>query len=226
MQKIIIAIVGIIIIIAGAWYFISSNKSDKTTDNKVVDIKDVVAVVNGEEISPNDLEIFKSQIIAQQNIDIASMDEEKRSQFETQIIESLVSQTLLQQAVNKSGIAISQEDIDTQINATITQLGGEEKFQQALDSQGLSKEAFRTQINADLATQTYLERELNFSSITATNEEIEALYAQAVTQNEDTPPLEDVRAQVEQSVIQQKQRSLFTQFVEELRTKADIEIFI
>lgn len=226
MQKTIIAVIGIIIIIAGAWYFISYNKTDGTIENKTIDTKDIVAVVNEKEISVNDFETFKSQIIAQQNIDTASMDEEEQKQFETQIINSLVSQTLLQQAVNKSEIVVSQEDIDTQINATITQLGGEEAFEQALDAQGLSKEAFNKQVSADLATQAYLEQELNFSSITATNEEIEALYAQAVTQNEDTPPLEDVRPQVKQSIIQQKQQSLLTQFVEKLRTKANIEILI
>lgn len=210
-------------IAAGAWYFISSGTH---ADNELVSTGDAVAVVNGEEISRVDFEAFKSQVVAQQGIDIASLDAEIQSQFDAQIVDELIAQTLLQQAVKRSGVVASQEDVDAQIDATVARLGGDDAFEQALAAEELSEEEFRAQISSDLATRTYLEQELSLSSVTATNEEVEAAYAQAAAQNESIPQLEDVRPQVEQSLIQQKQQSLFVQFMERLRADVDVEVLL
>ena len=219
-------------IIAGAWYFTTSFGAPAPTDNEPAasnepaNTEDIVAVVNGEEVSRTQFEAFKSQVIAQQGIDTASLDAETEGQLEAQIVDDLISQAVLRQAVAASGAAAPQEEVDARIEATKTQLGGEEAFGEVLAAEGLSEEGLRTQISSQLATQTYLEQELNLSSITASDEEVEAAYTQAATQDERIPPLEDVRPQVEQSVVQQKQQSVLAQFINQLRTEADIEVLL
>jgi len=194
--------------------------------NESVNTENAVAMVNGEEISRTQFEALKSQVIAQQGFDIASLDAEAESQLETQIVDELISQTLLRQAVDASGVVATQDDVDAQLEATVTQLGGEGAFNEALFAEGISEKEFRTQISAELAIQVYLEQELNPSSITVTDEEVEAAYAQVSAQNENVPSLEDVRPQIEQSVIQQKQQLLLAQLIDRLRTDADIEILL
>lgn len=223
MQKIILIIIGVIIIAAGVWYFMSSNTPNTVNQE---DAGSTVATVNGEEISRGEFEEFKTQIAAQQGIDFASLDAETRAQFEEQILNELINQTLLQQIVADAEITASSDDVDAQITAIITQVGGEEAFREALADQELSEEEFRTQISGDLAVQAYFEEQLNLSAITATDEEIEETYTQVAAQNEDLPLLEEVRAQVEQSVIQQKQQAALAEFVAELRQEADIEILL
>lgn len=223
MQKTILVVIGVVVIAAGVWYFIFSNTP---FDRESVDTGDVVAIVNGEKISRANFEAFKSRVAAQQGFDIALLDAKTKSQFEAQVIDELIAQALLRQAVDESELTASQEEVDAQVDATVAQLGGEEAFQQALAAEGLSEEELRAQISANLATQAYLEQELNLSSIAATDEEVEAAYAQAAAQDETIPVLEDVREQVERLVIQQKQQALFTQFIQQLRAQADIEILI
>lgn len=223
MQKTILVVVGVVVIAAGAWYFISSGMP---FDREPVDGGDVIAVVNGKKLSRADFEEFKSQVAAQQGFDIASLDAETKSQFETQVIDELIARTLLQQAAYELGVTASPEEIVAQIEAITAQLGGEEVFQQALEEEGLSEEELRVQISADIVTQTYLERELNLSSVTAADEEVEAMYAQEAAQNENIPALEEVQDQVERMVIQQKQQNLVTQLIQQLRERGDIKILI
>lgn len=226
-QKTILLIIGALVIGAGAWYLISSGPPTASDPSNSAG---AVAIVNGEEISRTQLEVLKSQIALQQGADLSSLDEEAQSQLDRQIVDELVSQALLRQAVSASGVVVSQAEVDAQIDATITQLGGEEAFREALATEGISEEELREQLSADLTRQAYLEQELNLSSVTAIEEEVEAAYAQAVAQaspqEEDIPPLADVQAQVEQSVIQQKQQSLLAQFIDQLRAEADIEILL
>ena len=204
-------------VIVGAWYFISSGTPAHDG---------AVATVNGEEISRGDFDDLKSQTLAQQGVDGASLDEEAQSQLDTQLIDRLVTRELLRQAIRVSGVVASQEDIDAEIRAVTAQFGGDEAFGKILATEGLSEEEFRIQVSMDLAIQAYLEQELNLSAVVATDEEIEKAYAEAVAQDENVPPLEDVRIQVEQLVIQQKQESLFDIRIADLRAEADIEVLL
>ena len=223
MKKTILIIIGVLLIVSGGWYAVSSNTpSGEDTANA----EDTVAIVNEEKILRTDFEEFKSQALELQGIDTASLDETTLAQLDTQIVNDLISQALLEQAVSASEISASQEDIDQQAAAIVAQFGGQESFQQALAAEGLSEETFRTQIGANLATQTYLEQKLSLSAVTASDEEIETAYAQAAAQNENIPALEEVQVQVEQSIIQQKQQVLVSDFVEQLRSEANIEIFL
>ncbi len=219
MQKILLAIIGLAIIAFGVWYFFFFDK-------EAVDTEDAVAIVNGEEISRAEFESFQSQITVQQGVDMESLDAETKSQFKTQIMDELIAQTLLEQKVNESKITVEQEKVDAQIDAIINQFDGEEAFQEALVAEGISEEELRSQKARELATQKYLEEKLNFSSISATDQEIQELYDQEAAQNETIPALEQVRDQVENLVIQQKQQALFIEFIQQLRAEADIEILI
>ncbi len=221
-KKIILAIFAVVIIFIGAWYFY--NASDEESAN--TEEEGVVAVVNEEEVSKDDFETLKSRVAMQQGFDIASLDEETKKLFEQQIVDELVNQVLLEQVIDEMGVSVSQEEVDNRLADTKEQLGGEEAFEQALIAEGLSEEELRSQISLSLRTQAYLEEELDLSSVEATDEEVEALYAQEAAQSEDAPAFEDVRDQVEEMVIQQKQQALFEQFIQELRSEADIQILI
>lgn len=218
-QKVILIVVGIGLIVAGGWYFASSNEP-------LPEEGSTVAIVNGEEISREDFEDLRSQMATQQGLDLSSLDAEAKSQFEEQVVDELVIQELIEQKAGESGVTASQEEVTAQIEDTITQLGGEEAYQKALEEEGFSEEELQELIRTNLIIQTYFEEELDLSSVVVTEEEIEEFYEKEAAQNEEIPALEEIESQIEGMIIQQKQQELIAQFIEELREEADIEILM
>ena len=224
-NKNILAILGVVVVLIIATLFVFSEKLGINTPNQNNEIAGPVAIVNGEEIPRSEFETLKSQIVTQQNIDFSTFEPAVETQFDAQIAEELIAQALVKQAAAASDISVSEEEVDAQIEIVRDEFGGQEVLDEMLDTEGISQEEFRDLIKTGITTQVFLERELNLSSVTATNEEIEALYNEAATQG-DIAPLEEVRTQVELSVIDQKQQALIAEFTSQLRTSANIEVLL
>jgi len=223
-KTLLVAIIGIVIVAAGAWFFFSNGEAP--SQNGMPEISDTVARVNGEDIIRTELENSEAQIAAQQGIDLASLDTAGREQLQAQALDGLIANTLIQQAAANSGIIATEADIDAQIELIKGQFPDDAQFQEALSGQGLSEADLREQVKGEVAIQAYLEQTLDLAAITVTDEEVNALYEQESAVTEDVPPLEDVRGQIESFVIQQKQQELFAAHIQELRSNADIEILI
>jgi FKBP-type peptidyl-prolyl cis-trans isomerase (trigger factor) len=143
-----------------------------------------------------------------------------------QVLNQLISRTLISQAAEASGTAVPAAQIDAQIESVTGQFESEEAYLAELDAQGLTEAELRSQIEAELLGQIYLEGTLDYESIAVTEEEVQSTYEQVAASGGQVPPLAEVREQVEQLVIQQKQQTLVAAHVDELRAEADIETFI
>ena len=220
----IVAVLAIIATAGALMYFTQKNDSPSLLSGEQTGetTNDVVAVVNGENISRGELETARTQVTAQQGIDMSVFDDAAKAQFDAQILESLISQRLIQQASAKASIAIDDATVDTQMATIRSQFATEEEFAQALTAEGLSEEALKAQIKKDLATQAYLEQELQLSAITVTEEEVNTTYTQ-VAVGEEVPPLEEVYAQVENMVREQKTQERIATLLERLSAEAQIE---
>jgi hypothetical protein len=236
-KKNIFIIVALVVLIGGFLLFYSfgeESSNNPTNQNTTFESGDVVATVNGEEIIGSDFELIYSQISTQQGVDPATLDEQTQNQFSSQVIETLVTQVLLKQAAEKSDIVVSEESIDLQVESAKGQFESDEAFQQALSTENLTEESLRNQIWESIIINSYLQQELNLSTVTATESEVAQVYEQAIVSSEAeaeaevevAAPLSDVYAQLEAMVIQQKQQELISQFTEKLRVDAEIEILI
>jgi len=223
-KTVLISIVGVLVIAAGAWFLFSNGGI--SPQNGTQEISDTVARVNGEEITRTELENSEAQIAAQQGVDVTSLNAANREQLRVQALDTLIANTLIQQAVANSGLTATEADIDAQIETIKGQFQDDAQFQEALLGQGLSEADLREQVRREVVTQAYLAQTLDFTSITVSDEEVNALYEQEAAAVEDVPPLEDVRDQIESFVIQQKQQELLAAHIQELRLAADIEILI
>ncbi len=221
MKKIVIAILGALVLAAGIWYFAFSGNAILNRESGGAG--ETVATVNGEKITREEFEAFKLQFALQQGLDPESIDAETEKQLDEQAIDELISQKLLMQEIEKEGVTVSEEEVDAQMEMVKNQFESEEMFNEALKTEGLSEDELWSQIERDIAIQTYLENELDTDSITVTEEEIEEAYQQVVAGNEDVPDLEEVRDQVEQFVSQQKQQEMVSELIQKLREEADIE---
>jgi hypothetical protein len=236
MKQTIITLVVLVILAAGGWYLYSTGalkgigtpSNMATSTAPAIDVTQPVAMVNGQTITRGQLNTAEAQVASQAGVNVASLDASTTKQLETQALASLVNQALLAQAAAAGGFTASSTAVDAQIAQLKTQLGGDAAYQQALGKQGLTEDALRTQVAQGLAINAYLEATLHLSKVTATSAEITSAYNQikAAQQGTTTPPLSQVKAQVEQLVIQQKQQQLAAQEVQKLRAAASIQTLI
>lgn len=227
-QSVFILVVAVLIIVVGFFVLSSSDNGEQNVQNQDITNQngDIVATVNGEEITRSELDVVTSQVALQQGIDIAEIDEQTRNQIESQSIESIVNQTLIRQAADDSEVEVSESEIDNQIDVIKDQLQSEEAFQEALAMENVTEEELREQIREGLFIETYLEQELALSEITATEEEVSQAYEQVATENTEMGSLDEMYEQIESIVIQQKNSEAINQLTQELRADAEIQVLI
>jgi len=228
-KNIIIAVVILLIAALSAWYIVSN---DGLKDNQSVDqvgfdsiqVPDVVAVVNEQEILGEQYKELQSQLTMQLGINPSSLNEKQIQDFKDQVVDTLVSQEIIAQQAIEDGITVTEEQINQQINLIKSNFESEEQFQLAIEEQNLSEEKIRETLKNDLLVQNYFEQEIYFSNIKATEEEVEAAYQEVSQTTPDIPALDEVYEQIEQTVLGQKQQQLVMSLVEQLKEEAEIEI--
>ena len=232
MKKIVIALV--ILVVAVGVYFVITTGDDTSPaaedgeETSVRDVRDedVVAVVNGEEITGEEYNDLEANVATQQGIIPETLSGEAQAELQTQILDALISQELLEQAVATSDINVTDERIEQEIALIREQFDTDEAYQEALAAQDLTPAELRQQIRTDIETQLYLEEQLDVQNVTATDAEVRAEYEESIQGSEQVPPFDQVEGQVEQMVIQEKQQEIVQTFLDERRAEADVEILI
>lgn len=224
-----ILLVVILLLGGGAWYFISNNMNSTSNTAQALNNlspSDPIARVNGEEITRSDLDTIQAQILSQQGIDPATLDAAMQQELLTQALNAVVAQTLLRQEVENAKINVGEDEVSTQLEEIKAQYENDSEYAQVLKSQNMTEDDLKTQIGENLRTQKYLDGVIDTNSLSVSGEEVDAAYKQVATNTEDVPPLEDMREQIEDSIIQQKQQQLVAQHIQQLQQKADIELLI
>lgn len=188
---------------------------------------EAAATVNGATISVLDFESTLRQITAntaEQGVDVT--DPTIVTELRTQAIESLVNTEVLRQKAEASNVTIKEEDVQARYAQIENGLGGPEGLAERMTELGVTDEMLRRDIKNDILIQAHLDASLDRSSVTVTDDEIQALYDQVTAGATDAPPLSEVREQVEMQIRGQKEQAIVAKYVEELRTGANIEVKI
>jgi len=217
----------VLAIVGGGAYFYFNKSSDVTGNN---DNTSVVARVNGEEISRAEYDRSVTQIKGAYTSQGADPnDPQVTATAEEQALNTLINRRLMSEAAAKSGIAVEDTEMETQYQAVITNIGGAEALQTALNQSGMSEADLKAEIRTDILINKYLESKLQISSITATDEEIETAYETAVANNqgtEEVPALADVRELISSQLVGEKQQVAINAEIERLRQEAEIEVLL
>lgn len=194
------------------------------SENQQSDGNDPVARVNGEEISRADYDALATQLDNQQQLDMEGLQTESDDEIDSEVVDTLVGQELLRQAVSSAGINVSGEQLDAQLQATRSQFESDQAYQQALADENVTEEQLKSQLAQQLATQSYLSQAVDTDGITVSDEEIQSQYESLASNQSDIPPLSEIRGQLEQSLLQQKQQQLVDEHIQQLRSQADVEL--
>lgn len=226
-----LAFIAVLIIGLGLWFMMEKDGRVSTGVfsgiTAYMKSGEAAATVNGASISVSDFESTLRQLTANsadQGIDVA--DPTIVAELRTQAIESLVNTEILRQTAEASDVTVSEEDIQARYAQIETGLGGAEGLAARMAELGVTDEMLRRDIKNDILIQGHLEKSLDRTSVTVSDEEIQTLYDQATAGGVDVPPLAEVRDQVEMQIRNEKEQSLVAQYVEELRAGAKIEVKI
>ncbi|GAB3194567.1 SurA N-terminal domain-containing protein [Nesterenkonia suensis] len=196
------------------------------------DIPEVVAEVNGVDLSGDDfVALYESQfqqMAMQSQMSGQEVDEEA---IREQSLEAMVSNELLIQDAEDSGIDADEDDVDELLETTAEQAGMEsvDDLIAAYEDQGMDEEKLRE----DAHDQVLIDQRLaEIEAEEPTEEELREYYEQAVAQQPaegpegeeaEVPEFEDVREDLEEQLESQLQDQAEQEHVAELREDADVE---
>lgn len=220
----------------GAQPAASDPAAGPAADPDLADVPDPVAVVNGEEISKD--EFARSyQAQAQQAAQRQSTGQEvDPASLRSEVAERLVGNRLLPQAAHASGVRATDADVDATLTSIAQQngLGSPDEVVAALGQQGLSEDEVRAQAADQFALTAYIDREADVPP--PSEEEPRAQYDQIVARQQaqaggqadamQTPPFEEVRDQLAQQVVSQREGEAAQALVTEPREKGDVEVHV
>lgn len=223
MKNLIIGAVVIVVIAVGGWFGYSKLSGGLNSAASPA-ATDVVAIVNGQELSTSELAVVEAQIAVSQGINQVTLSDEDASTLRAAALDALIGQVLIEQAVTASGITATSEEIETQFTAVKGKFESEEAFSAALTAEGLTVTTFQNKIATDLATQVYLTKAIGVTDVSVTEAEVKAAYDSAIVGVDNAPAFADAHDQIQQALSAQKQQALITKLVEELRAAATIVI--
>ncbi len=218
--------------------------ADPSLEENVQQQTEVVAEVNGEEITQQQLaqQANVNQLLQQvSQIDqtfvqlLVNSDEGNRllETYQEQQLDSLINNVLLEQQVEEENITLSEseaEEFYQNQKQSILQNNNmsEEEFKSALENQGYASESeYKNEIigNPQFKINKLIEEEV-VSNIQVSEEELKEAYEENkenFQQQDENASFEDLKPRVEQMLVQQKQSQQINEYLEELRDKADIE---
>lgn len=196
-------------------------------------IPDVVAEVNGEEISK---ELFISTLEGQ--LLQAAMQgggEVDQAELGLHVVDQLVSNLVLVQAAESSGFSASEAEIDTALEELGAQNGlpSLEEVIAAFEAQGVSEELIREDAAAQVKINAFLEQEVQADE--PSEAELKEQYAELVelmvAQDPDgeageAPAFEEVRDLLAEQSTQEQMTAEISRILEELLDQAEVTIHL
>lgn len=222
-QKV-ISVGAVVLIVAGlALYGVYGKKSAKT-DQPIATETASVAKVNGVAITKANYDTqLANAISAYKSQGIDTDKPENLAQIKTQVLNDLISNELVMQAIDKEGIKVAPEEAEKQYQALVANAGGIDKLKTQMVTSNITEEQLRQNISRQLSVQAYLLKHIDVSSANVTDEEIKKFYDDGVKGQEKPPAFKDVKDQIKQQLITNKQQVLINGFVQTLKEKAQIE---
>jgi peptidyl-prolyl cis-trans isomerase SurA len=210
----------------------ASADASKGAEPDLEGIPDVVAEVNGEEVTKEEfVPIYESQFqqaAMQSQMSGQAPDEEA---LKKQTVDDLVDTELLSQEAESRGIEVSDDDVDAELTdlAKQNQMASAEELLKAVEKNGLTEDQARAQVETQVLIEQLVADE--DGSPEPTEKELRALYSQAKQQQAQSgqkgqkiPPFAQVRPQLEEQAKAQQVGKVATALVKDLRKDADITI--
>lgn len=221
-------IVGVGIAFGGAFFFdLIPSFDSKEGGVATIDPASVVAMVNNVQVTRAELDKKVSEL--KTSFPEGAVDPAEDAAFELQVLDEVINLKILLAEVEAQGIVVTDAEIDAELATLVSSMGGEEALQTQLTAVNLTKDELKSNIKNEIAFRTLFEKNTAMKDIQVSDEEIRAMYDEAVAQvpeGQEIPPLSDVSDQARSQLIQQKSGILIQEYISTLREKANIEVLL
>lgn len=184
-----------------------------------------VACVNGAPITTEEYqssyEGYTRTLSAQ---GINTSDPQYANLIKEQVIEGLISTTLLLGAANAENVTLADGAVDAELARIAAQFESEEAMDAQMVTLGITREQLESDIREQLLIRAYLDAHIDDAKVAVTDEEIVAFYDAntAGLTEEEKPLLADVSVAIQAQLVQQKELAEAETIVAELKGAAEI----
>ncbi len=195
----------------------------------VADLPEVVAEVNGEQITREEFVAdYESRLQqAAMSSDASQLDQDELKQ---QVAQTMVDHRLLVQAARETGIEPTEADVDATLEDIAAQsgLGSAEEVVAALAEHGMSEEEVRAEAADQFRVLGYIDAEADITE--PTEAELRAQYEATVEQlsasgqDAEVPEFEEVRDQLAQQAVNEQQNAAAEELLTTLREQGEVTI--
>ena len=216
----IVAVIVLLLLAGAAYLFMNSDKMAEVGGGG-----SVLASVNGTPITEDDVTERISHAktgLEAQGLNLE--DPQTRDLLRSQALEEIINERVVLADAQAKGIVVSDAEVDTQLADIRSRFETEAQFTEELNKNQFTQETLRENVRRELLIQKYVTQISDASTLTVSEEEITAFYEQLKGQNESLPPLAELRAEIEVQLKNQKLAGVVQQIVEDLRSKADIQM--
>ena len=205
----------VLVLLAGAAYVFTKGGSGE----------DVLASVNGIAITQVDVDLRISHAktgLEAQGLNLS--DPETSSLLKSQALEEIINEMIVLTDAEAKGITVTEAEIDAQYAQIRGRFTTDEEFATELEKNSFTEATLRENVRRELVIQKYVTQIASASTLSITEGEVTAFYTQLQGQTEDLPPLTDLRGEIETQLKNQKLAAAVQTVVQELRSKATIEM--
>ena len=191
------------------------------------DESDVIVEVDGEVLTRGELDWRLLQVkAARDDLQEAppEMMEQAAERIKNQIVEGFVVQQLLLNEARRKGIEADDGKVEEAVAEIKAGLPEGKTLQTALLEEGISEEGLRENIGAQLRMQDLIALRMeDFEAVLPTDEEIKDFYEAMLDRQEaGAEPLEEVRDEIADRLMQQRRQAVVEKYVDSLKKAADI----
>jgi len=166
--------------------------------------------------------LFVVALVNNQPISRLSLIKELEKASGNQLLQQKIDEILILQEGEKQKVIVGELEVETKIKEIEENLSEQgQNLADILELQGISQEELTKQIKTQLTIEKLL-----VDRVTVTSEEIEAGFEQNRDFYPEGTTLEEVKGEVEESLIQQKLAQEYQTWLEELKAKAKIRYFV
>jgi len=183
-----------------------------------------VAIVNGEEITQQELNEKFEQVKMFYQQQGMGLDGENEVQIQKGVLDQLVNTKLISQAAAEEGFSTSQDEVQAQIEQIKEQYGNGEELNAVLEQNNLNLASLEKEIKNELTINKYLESNIEAPSVS--QDEIKEKYDQYKQQTENMPEFEEVESQLEEEIKNEKGQASISELVNKLKETSEIEILV
>jgi FKBP-type peptidyl-prolyl cis-trans isomerase (trigger factor) len=196
-------------------------------------IPDVVAEVNGEEITADEFtQTYESQFqqTAMQQQMMGGGEEIDQDELKQQVADGLVNQELLEQEADNRDFTAEEDEVNSKIDEMVEQNGMEDRDEliAAFDEQGMPEDEVMSQLESQIKVEQLMEDETG--EIEPSDDELQEMYDQMLEQQGqtegegETPSFDELKPQLEEQYAAQKQGEAAQALVDGLKEDADTTI--